>query len=135
MHDLQVMLDQDDLTHPVPDQIARKFHQLHHDVYGIAVEDEPVLVVSARVRAIGRTPKPPFGGHAGSAIAEPVRAASAWFESTGVVDTPVYMRQPWQAGVVHEGPAIILEYDSTTVVLPGQTWELDMLGCIVIREK
>jgi N-methylhydantoinase A len=134
MHDLQVVLDQKTRLHPDPARIAQQFHELHRDVYGVSVEDEPVLVVSARTRAIGRTPKPPFGGHAGDAVAAPAHFAPAWFEGTGMVDTPVYLRQPWQPAVLHEGPAIILEYDSTTMVLPGQTWELDSAGSIVIKE-
>jgi N-methylhydantoinase A/oxoprolinase/acetone carboxylase beta subunit len=35
---------------------------------------------------------------------------------------------------VMEGPAIVQEYDSTIVVLPGQTWHIDDIGSTVIKE-
>jgi len=43
--------------------------------------------------------------------------------------------QPWKPFAVQDGPAIISEYDSTTVVLPGQQWHMDEFGSIVIEEK
>jgi N-methylhydantoinase A len=134
MHDLQVPIPAEDMVTLDPVRVADRFHALHGDVYGISVKNEPVLVVSARVRAIGRIPKPPFGGHAGTLSPEPGRHATAWFEGTGVIEAPVFQRSPWLPGEAHLGPAIIQEYDSTTIVLPGQTWELDELGSIVIKE-
>jgi N-methylhydantoinase A len=134
MHDLQVSIPADELHAVDPENVAARFHRTHRDVYGISVEDEPVLVVSARIRAIGRIAKPPFSGQVGSMSPEAEREVSAWFHGAGVVETPVYQRAPWRPAVVVQGPAIIQEYDSTTVVLPGQTWELDSLGSIVIKE-
>jgi N-methylhydantoinase A len=135
MHDLQVPISAGGALEVDPKEIAARFHALHEDVYGISVPDEPVLVVSARVRAVGQIPKPPFGGQTGDLAPEPTRHVTAWFEDTGDVETPVFIRSPWTTGTVQEGPAIIVEYDSTTVVLPGQTWELDALGSIVIKEN
>jgi N-methylhydantoinase A len=57
-----------------------------------------------------------------------------WFVATGFVQTPVYTRAPWQPGIPMPGPAVIDEYDSTTVVLPGQIWSTDQTGSIVIEE-
>ncbi len=79
-----------------------------------------MLVVSARMRAIGAISKPSFErGIVDASAPEPAREISAWFEVGGWTPTPVFERAPWQPGVVLDGPAIVLEYDSTTVVLPG----------------
>jgi N-methylhydantoinase A len=59
---------------------------------------------------------------------------TAWFEETGSTDVPLYRRQAWRPHVVQHGPAIVQEYDSTTVILPGQTWFVDEFGSIVIEE-
>lgn len=134
MHDLQVLIPDDEYADIDPALLAKRFHALHRDIYGMAVEEEPVLIVSARIRAIGRISKPPFRGQAGTLSAEPERLVSAWFEGVGVVEVPVFQRTTWRPAVPLQGPAIIQEYDSTTVVLPGQTWELDEFGSIVIRE-
>jgi N-methylhydantoinase A len=133
MHDLQVPLeDLDEIGDPA--QVAARFHQRYWDVYGIKVEEEPVLVISARVRAVGRIQKPSFAGLTSSESPAAVRQVKAWFEGDGVVDTPLYIRAPWRPNEPVAGPAIIQEYDSTTVVLPGQTWRTDDLGSIIIEE-
>jgi N-methylhydantoinase A len=135
MHDLQVDLGEDELVSVDVDKLAMRFHDKHRDTYGIFVESEPILLVSARLRAIARVEKPSFAGYAGDTPPRPERTVAAWFAETGVLDVPLYRRQPWQPDVNVAGPAIITEYDSTTVVLPGQQWHADEFGSIVIEEK
>lgn len=132
MHDLQVPIDSASSIDPA--RLAERFHEEHRLAYGIAVEDEPVFLVSTRLRAIGRVPKPSLLGYVGTEPAQPERMVDAWFEETGETSTPLYRRQPWKPGVVAKGPAIIQEYDSTTVVLPGQEWYTDQSGSIIIKE-
>jgi N-methylhydantoinase A len=134
MHDLQVPIDGIELDHIHLQSLAQRFHEQHQRAYGIAVENEPVLLVSARLRAVARVPKPSFEGYQGTEAPAPERYVSAWFAETGPVEVPLYRRQPWRAGARAEGPAIIQEYDSTTVVLPRQSWHADELGSIVIEE-
>jgi N-methylhydantoinase A len=131
MHDLQVPLespDEDERT------LAARFHRRHWEAYGIAVEDEPVLVISARLRAVGAISKPSLGAAEPAGDPQPVREVRAWFDAGGWTPTPVFERAPWTAGVALDGPAIVLEYDSTTVVLPGQRWHADELGSLIIEE-
>jgi N-methylhydantoinase A len=135
MHDLQVPIDGIEPDDIELDKVARRFHEQHKQTYGISVENEPVLMVSARMRAIARVPKPSFKGYAGTDAPTPDRHVAAWFPELGSSDIPLYQRQPWRADVVNVGPAILQEYDSTTVVLPGQTWHMDELGSIVIEES
>ena len=135
MHDLQVPvtgIEPEDLDLAT---IAASFHRQHEQAYGIAVPGEPVLLVSARLRAVARVPKPSFTGYAGTEPPRPERTVRAWFSELGETDVPLYQRQPWLAGAESPGPAIIQEYDSTTVVLPGQVWYVDELGSIVIEER
>jgi N-methylhydantoinase A len=133
MHDLQVPLEGlGEASNPA--QVAARFHQRYWDVYGIKAEDEPVLVISARVRAVGRIQKPSFAGGTSDLLPVPLREVRAWFEHEGVVDVPLYARVPWRPDNLVEGPAIIQEYDSTTVVLPAQTWRVDALGSLIIEE-
>jgi N-methylhydantoinase A len=48
-------------------------------------------------------------------------------------DTPVYDRASLPTGKAVEGPAVIEEFGSTTVVFPGQMVEADPHGILVIR--
>ncbi len=71
----------------------------------------------------------------GAAIPEEARKGTrrALFEETGdYIDTPVYQREALLQGNVMEGPAIIEQFDSTTVVLPGQRAEVHRFGTIMI---
>jgi N-methylhydantoinase A len=135
MHDLQVELPIGELHDLDPKMLAIYFHNNHKAAYGVAVEDEPVFVVDARLRAIGRVKKPEFRGAAGTEAPAPIRQTEAWFEDVGAVTVPVFSRSRWLPEVTLEGPAIIQEYDSTTVVLPGQKWHADEVGSIVIEEQ
>ena len=52
--------------------------------------------------------------------------------SGGFVATPVYDRSRLGAGHRFDGPAIAEEMDSTTLVLPGYTVEVDRYGNLLI---
>jgi hypothetical protein len=48
------------------------------------------------------------------------------------VTAAIYDRAKFKAGNVIQGPAIIMEMDSTTVVLPGHHGRVDALGNVLI---
>jgi N-methylhydantoinase A len=57
-----------------------------------------------------------------------------YFDETGdFVTTPVYRRERLQAGHRLEGPAIVEQMDSTTVLLPGQWAAVDAQGNLLIH--
>src|SRR6185437_12915843 len=66
---------------------------------------------------------PPAAAHAGK---RPV------YFGQGFIDTPTFARAHLLAGNRIEGPALIEEHASTTVVLPGATVEVDQFGNLVI---
>ena len=51
----------------------------------------------------------------------------------GWQDAPVYQRDRLQAGNRVEGPCLIEEYASTTVVMPGDRVEVDGFGNLIIE--
>jgi N-methylhydantoinase A/oxoprolinase/acetone carboxylase beta subunit len=60
---------------------------------------------------------------------------SAWFRVGGALEqaeTRFYDRGALQAGNRLEGPAIVNQYDSTTVIPPGLSAQVDRFGNIVI---
>lgn len=134
MHDLQVPLPDGALENLEFGKLAEEFHERHRQTYGVAVEGEPILIVSARLRAVGRIDKPGLGISPTPGDPKPTRLVQAWFEETGLIDVPLYFRECWRSNQTVPGPGIIQEYDSTTVVLPGQLWHMDDLGSIIIEE-
>ncbi len=51
------------------------------------------------------------------------------------IDTPIYDRAVLPAGHRLEGPCVVEEFGSTTVVWPGQWLEVDAHGIMLVREK
>jgi len=106
------------------------FHMRHEEIYGYSAPKEPVEVINLRLRAIGRTPKPSLarlGQVSGKPM--PFMRRLAYFEGPNSwVETPVYSRGDLGSGAVLEGPVIIEQYDSTTVVYPEWGASVDAFG-------
>ena len=56
---------------------------------------------------------------------EPHETRQAYFNAADARDVPVFRRSTLQPGMRLEGPAIIEEQTSTTVLYPGQRAEVD----------
>ena len=108
-----------------------EFHKRHAEAYGYSAEGEPVELVSLRLRAIGAIPKPNLkGGDRGEAKRSGTRRV--YFETNGGwAETPVIQRgEGWEQGFT--GPAIVEQYDATTVVYPSWGVETDGVGNLVL---
>jgi N-methylhydantoinase A len=100
------------------DDVRRAFEEKHLATYGFTLEDRSVEVVLARVFAVIRRVKP--GLPKPRALGEPrVKVVRKVYFKDGWVNTPVYWRDDLPVGYKIEGPAIVEEYDSTTVIPPG----------------
>jgi N-methylhydantoinase A len=117
--------------------IKRHFDEVHRVRYGTAAPQEPADIVSLRVTVLGRMRKPPRHEVA-SGQAQPEAHAlrahkSVYFRSAGqAVSTPVYRRDRLKSGNVIEGPALVEEHASTTVLQPGDTARVDAFGNLQI---
>lgn len=99
--------------------IAR-FSRAHDEFYGFSLEGEPVEFVNLRVSAIGISEL----GDVSQAptardLPQPVATRAVAFRGQGYLPTPVYRRETLPTGFTTDGPAIIEETDSTSVVHPG----------------
>ncbi|MHC1597717.1 MAG: hydantoinase/oxoprolinase family protein [Methermicoccaceae archaeon] len=98
------------------------FHLRHREIYGYAAKDEPIEVVNTHLVALGIARKPEFRKMPLKLESIPPEALitkrDVFFEETGWKETPVYSRNALLAGNRIEGPAIIEQYDSTTVIPP-----------------
>ncbi len=113
--------------------ILDKFHSTHQRLYGVRF-DVPVELVALRVVATGATPPvaaavPAVAGGDDAAALMEVRPS--YFDGA-FVDTPNYDRAKLAVGARVEGPAIIRQYDTTTVVLPRHYAEVDAHGNLLI---
>jgi N-methylhydantoinase A len=111
---------------------VKDFHAKHTEVYGYAEEDEPIEVVNAKLRGIGLLESPRLKTSELSGFTEPRETRQVFFETDeSWHDVGVYDRSSLGAEVV--GPAIIEQYDSTTVIYPGWRFKPDNLGNLILR--
>ena len=111
-----------------------QFHRTHDRAYGFSAPGEDVELVSVRLSAIGQIAKPalaPLAEATGEATAKGHRPVY-FAESEGFVDCPVYDRYALGAGAMVQGPAIVEEIDSTTVVHPQYQVRVDEVGQMVL---
>jgi len=118
-----------------PDVCARlveRFHDEHGRAYGYSAPSEPVELVNLRVTAVGAIVKPPAGGRmvrARGLETTPTSGRPVYFaECGGYVDCPIYDRYRMAPETVVNGPAVVEEFDSTTVIHPGSRGRIDAFG-------
>ena len=120
---------------PEPDgafrlRVVDAFTETYQRIYGYSDRSAPVELVNARAYVIGTTPKPqllaaPGGDGARPQGARRIRFGGAHHEAA------VYERRELAPGTTLAGPAIVLQYDTTTFVPPGCRLEVDRLGNLV----
>jgi N-methylhydantoinase A len=134
--DLRYVGQSYELTIPAGDDLLERFHAEHDRTYGFAAPGEAVEVVSLRLTSIGRIAKPPLRRlHAGETPAAKARRMVYFREGGDYVDCPIYDRYGLPAGATLVGPAVVEEFDSTTVVHPGFTVRVDEVGNLVIERE
>jgi N-methylhydantoinase A len=134
--DLRYVGQSYELTVDAGGDLAARFHAEHDRVYGFSAESEPIECVSLRLTTVGRIAKPPPRSLAPARAAEPKARREVFFaEAGGYVDCPIYDRYALGAGVRLDGPAVVEEFDSTTVVHPGYTLRVDDQANLFIERE
>jgi N-methylhydantoinase A len=117
------------------DAIKRHFDAQHAQRYGTSAPQERAEIVSLRSTVTGLMRKPPQRKIARGQKA-PAKSASSGKRKVYYGGkwhlTPTYRRDALAAGNRIKGPALIEEYASTTVLMPGDVMEVDALGNLVI---
>ena len=107
--------------------LRTSFDAQHKAMFGHMAPEEPVEIVSYRVRGIGLLPPvamPKFK-RAGTALADARRETRRVRFDGSERDCPVYQRERLDVGLDIAGPAILDQLDCTTVICPGQVARVD----------
>jgi N-methylhydantoinase A len=116
-------------------QAKERFHQAHQHAYGFSRPSERVEAVNLRTRCIGKIPslrllESELSDEDPEEALKGVRSVyfdGQWFESK------IYDRERLRPGNRIEGPSVIEEMGSTTLIHPGDTGRVDGYGNIVIQ--
>jgi N-methylhydantoinase A/oxoprolinase/acetone carboxylase beta subunit len=120
------------------EKIRSDFHDIHEREYSRRFEESDIEIPNVRVRGIGLMPElrmPEIEAGDESPAAAQRHEGDAWFRVNGQLEkvaTRYYDRSLLKAGNRLAGPAIVTQYDSTTVIPPGITAQIDRFGNIVI---
>ncbi|MBW1972820.1 MAG: hydantoinase/oxoprolinase family protein, partial [Deltaproteobacteria bacterium] len=123
------------ISNPITQESLEKaFYDQYEMTYGYADRKEPTEIVNIRVSALYRNPRPALSTEKSKPKGNPNwNTRKVFFEDTGFIDCKVAERDLLPYEIEFEGPAIIEEFGSTTVVLPNQKAKIDDLGNILIE--
>jgi N-methylhydantoinase A len=111
---------------------VKAFHVKHREVYGYSAEEEPAEIVNAKLRVIGLLEKPKLRRRRRNRSNMSPDHRMVYYESLGDwVETEVHRRAALNG--LREGPAVIEQYDATTVVYPGWSYTPDDYGNLILR--
>lgn len=134
-HAVTVPIDHDGST---TERILSDFHEMHEKTYTFKLPDTEVEVVTYRLKAEARYKLPETkellpDGRSVDAARKPDREVN--FGDAGRHRAAIFDRDLLPPGFSADGPMVIEEPTSTTIVLPGQYMQVDRFGFLHISEK
>jgi N-methylhydantoinase A len=117
-----------------------RFDDRHAQIHGHAATDRPVEIVSYRVRLRVAVPKyepvPAAEVTEAPAPRDAVKGTrTVYFAADRGTETTLYERDKLPIGAILTGPAIVEQFDSTTVVPAGWTGRVDGFGNLILSRE
>jgi N-methylhydantoinase A len=110
------------------------FHAAHLKAFGYNYAGrQKVEIVNFCVSGFGVIERPTIPKLSMATGAQPRCGNRPVYFGGSFRDTPIYDRSTLPAGFRLDGPAVVEEFGSTTVVFPGQWLEVDERGILIVR--
>ncbi|MFJ5671459.1 hydantoinase/oxoprolinase family protein [Bacillus safensis] len=117
-------------------QLIEAFHKLHQRQYGHRDDQAKIEFTHLRVRVIGETPPLPFSPvHESSGQSLKPYEYRRIFIEEREYEASVYNRDTLSVGSIVNGPAVIEQDDTTTLILPNWAGSIDPSGNLVISKE
>jgi N-methylhydantoinase A len=130
---LSVPVGLSQLKHGDRKGIRTAFDRLYEQRYAHHSPEEPVEMVNIRLGAIGKRPTLNFPSLAPSGAAAPVGERTAYFTSASKpLAAKVYRRETLGAGAQIDGPALIQEHGTTTVLFEHDRCKVADSGELIV---
>jgi N-methylhydantoinase A len=126
-----------EITVPFQGSLSRavsSFNTAHKKAYGYCSTD-PVEIVSLGLSGLVKLPRVKLKGLLAKGDGKALTGYRKAFFKDGYMNTPIYDRTLLRWGDMLEGPAIIEQMDSTTVLSPGWVGKVGKLGDLQIRKS
>lgn len=132
----QITIDflQDQLKSQGVKLITDAFDKEHEQLFTFKLDEgHEILMIRALVKAQAKPIKNKSLASTGLTLDDCVIHQSKYFYSGGWYDINLYDRAKLHEELEVQGPAIVVEMDSTTVILPQHTAKVDALGNLIIN--
>jgi N-methylhydantoinase A len=131
---LSIEFTQDQLREQGLDVLQSQFDKQHTQLFTFALEEghEIVMVRAIATASSGELPTMPRGTASGTLEDCKIADSKIYFEGQ-YYPTGIFDRNKMQTDLEIQGPAIISEMDSTTVILPGYQAKVDFIGNLLIN--
>jgi N-methylhydantoinase A len=114
--------------------LADAFHAAHEKAFGYSyLGKQKVELVNCCVSGFGVIDRPALPKLAVSTAVASPRSRRRVFFGGSYAETSIYERAALAAGQRIDGPAVVEEFGSTTVVFPGQRLAVDPHGIMIVR--
>jgi N-methylhydantoinase A len=113
------------------------FHETYRKAYGHSREGKEVELVNLRLAAFGAVDKPALsGGESGKGnLSRALKGKRPVYFEGSFLDCPIYERELLSIGTSVNGPAVVEELGSTTVLFPGWKASADHLGSLILGRE
>jgi N-methylhydantoinase A len=117
-----------------------RFDEVHEKIHGHAAKEKGVEVVSYRLRVRVDVPKFKPRALADRTASAPAAAAikgkrQVFFDAKKASETMIYDRDKLEVGAAFAGPAIVEQFDATTVVPPGWHARVNRHSNLILERK
>lgn len=113
--------------------LVEAFHEHHEQMYGYRIPGEVIEMVRFNLTVSGTAPSPTLPILPTGPSAEPSTMRNVTFPDLGVLPCPVYQRESLGTNQVLDGPVILEELDSTTLLHPGDRLTINPQGLALIE--
>jgi N-methylhydantoinase A len=136
-YELRIAIADEPVNDESVQHMADAFHRQHEAEYGHCFVSNPIELVNLRITGVGPTQKiqsvvPPTGGSLREARVKTDQCVFRIEDGLKTFPTVFYRREQLPLGQTMNGPALILQPDSTTVIPPGCQGQIDEHGNLII---
>lgn len=141
-YELMVPVSEEELTQAGFELIVKRFHETHEHGYGYARPKAEIEFVNFRLTAVGVLQKaeistlPSREDKGIKSALNKIGERMVYFKEAGdFVATAIYSREDMYPGDTIQGPAIVDQMDTTTVIPPHTFCKVDTYGNLILEIK
>jgi N-methylhydantoinase A len=120
---------------PSLEHLRKQFYLVHDRFYGFHSKVDPIEIVAVRMTARAAIARLSVSHATRRYVAKPkpIDHRPVWFPHSRPLTTAVYDRSQFRNGQVIRGPAIIEQFDSTTVLYPKDRLTVESNGNLLVK--